>query len=65
MDVVLVPTQPSLAFIDEMAHVARKVAEPVSGPKLAGRPRWVEELSRPLRPVWWSARGGREAADER
>ncbi|WP_208105432.1 hypothetical protein [Streptomyces sp. GC420] len=65
VDVVLVPPKPTMVFMDEMAHVVSTVAGPASGPALAGRTRWVYELSRPLRPVWWSPRGDREAADER
>jgi hypothetical protein len=65
VDVVLVPPQPSVPFMDEMVHVAGKVAESGSGPELAGRPRWADVRSRPLRPGWWSARGGCEAEEER
>ncbi|WP_030841347.1 hypothetical protein [Streptomyces sp. NRRL S-475] len=65
VDVVMVAPRPTMLFMDEMAHVISKAAEPASVPALAGRTRWVYEPSWPLRPVWWSPRGEREAADER
>ncbi|MEU0022091.1 hypothetical protein AB0C59_06905 [Streptomyces sp. NPDC048664] len=49
VDVVLVAPKPTMVLMDEMAHVVSKVAEPVSSLALAGRNRWVYELSRPLR----------------
>ncbi|WP_031049031.1 hypothetical protein [Streptomyces sp. NRRL F-5650] len=65
VDVVMVLPKPATLFMDEMAHVVSKVAEPTCGPAPAGPTRWVYEPSRPLRPVWWSPRGEREAVDER
>lgn len=65
VDVVMVPPRPTMLFMDEMAHVASKAAEPASGPVLAVPTRWVYEPSRPLRPLRWSPRGEREVADER
>ncbi|MDX3207722.1 hypothetical protein ABZZ79_22755 [Streptomyces sp. NPDC006458] len=50
VDVIMVP--PTMLFMDEMAHVASKAAEPASA-ALAGPTRWVYEPSRPLRPVRW------------
>ena len=65
VDVVMAPPKPTMLFMDEMAHVVSKSAEPASGPALAGRTRWVCELSRPPRPPWWSPGGDRETSDER
>ncbi|MFF7449817.1 MULTISPECIES: hypothetical protein [unclassified Streptomyces] len=65
VDVVMVSPKPTMLFMDEMAHVVGKVAEPACGPAPAGPTRWVYEPSRPLRPLWWYPGGEREAADER
>ncbi|WP_435057800.1 hypothetical protein [Streptomyces sp. bgisy060] len=62
--VVLVPPQPTIVFVDEMAHVIAKAVKSVFGPPLTGRTRWTYEQRQPLRPVWWAPRGEREAADE-
>ncbi|MCX4792278.1 hypothetical protein OG369_41490 [Streptomyces sp. NBC_01221] len=65
VNVVLVPPKPTMAFMDEMAHVDRQVAESASGAALAGRPRRGHDLDRLLRTVRWCPKGGREAPDER
>lgn len=65
VDVVMVPPKPTLLFMDEMAHVVSNAAEPASGPALAEPTRWVYEPRWSLRPLRWSPRGEREAADER
>ncbi|MFJ9967138.1 hypothetical protein [Streptomyces avermitilis] len=36
VDVIMVPPKTTMLFMDEMAHVASKAAEPASGPALAG-----------------------------
>lgn len=67
VDVVLAPPGPMMVVLDDMAHIANTVAGLGRGadPALTGPARCVSELSRPRRPVGWSARGDREAADER
>ncbi|MGC0379837.1 hypothetical protein [Streptomyces sp. SAI-129] len=66
VDVVMVPPKPTMLFMDEMAHVVGKVADPACGPAPTGPTRWVYEPSRPLRPLrWHPGEGERKAADER
>lgn len=65
VDVIMAPPKTTILFLDEMAHVANRVAEPASGPAPAGPARWMYEPYRPLRPLQWSPRGEREEADER
>ena len=65
VDVVMMLPKLATLFMDEMAHLVSKVAEPTCGPAPAGHTRWVYEPSRPLRPLRWYPGGERETADER
>ncbi|MFD9053365.1 hypothetical protein [Streptomyces zaomyceticus] len=65
VDVFMVPPKPTVPFMDEMAYVVSRAAEPASRPALAGPTRWDFELSRPPRPLRWFPGGDREAPDER
>ncbi|MFE9137990.1 hypothetical protein [Streptomyces sp. NPDC007355] len=65
VDVFMVLPKPIVPFMDEMAYVVSRAAEPASGLALAEPTPWDFELSRSPRPLWWFPGGDREAPDER
>ncbi|MFK0119231.1 hypothetical protein [Streptomyces sp. NPDC090994] len=64
VNVVLVQPKPTMAVMDEMAHVVRSPSRPPER-RRPGGPGRGHELDRLLRTVRWCPKGAREATDER